>query len=109
VDDDAHERALAARERYAVEFSAAAAGVDLVLSPTLECVAPPRGDDLELRERIIRLTYPFNAVGWPALALPCGPAEGGLPASVSLAARSGQDALVLAAGAAVEAALRDLD
>jgi aspartyl-tRNA(Asn)/glutamyl-tRNA(Gln) amidotransferase subunit A len=106
VDDEAYERALAARARYSAEFTEAAAGVDLVLAPTLECVAPPRMDDLELRERLIRLTYPFNAVGWPALALPCGPAEDGLPASVSLAAPRGQDALVLAAGAAVEAALR---
>jgi Asp-tRNA(Asn)/Glu-tRNA(Gln) amidotransferase A subunit family amidase len=105
VDDDEYERALAARERYVAEFTEAAAGFDLILSPTLECVAPPRLDDLELRERLIRLTYPFNVVGWPALALPCGPAEHGLPASVSLAAPRGQDALVLAAGAAVETAL----
>jgi aspartyl-tRNA(Asn)/glutamyl-tRNA(Gln) amidotransferase subunit A len=105
VDDDEYERALAARELYVADFTEAAAGFDLILSPTLECVAPPRLDDLELRERLIRLTYPFNVVGWPALALPCGPAEHGLPASVSLAAPRGQDALVLAAGAAVETAL----
>jgi aspartyl-tRNA(Asn)/glutamyl-tRNA(Gln) amidotransferase subunit A len=108
VDDEVYERALAARERYVAEFTEAAAGADLVLSPTLECVAPPRADDLELRERVIRLTYPFNAVGWPALALPCGPAEHSLPASVSLAGPRGADALVLAAGTAVEAALRNL-
>jgi aspartyl-tRNA(Asn)/glutamyl-tRNA(Gln) amidotransferase subunit A len=103
VDEEEFERALAARERYVVDFTKAAAGVDLVLSPTLECVAPPKMDDLDLRERLISLTYPFNAAGWPALALPCGPAELGLPASVSLAAPRGQDALVLAAGLAVEA------
>jgi Asp-tRNA(Asn)/Glu-tRNA(Gln) amidotransferase A subunit family amidase len=54
---------------------------------------------------VIRLTYPFNALGWPALALPCGPAEHGLPASVQLVAQSGEDARVLAAGALVERAL----
>jgi aspartyl-tRNA(Asn)/glutamyl-tRNA(Gln) amidotransferase subunit A len=102
VDDEEYEQALAARERYVAEFNEAAEGVDLVLSPTLECVAPPRLDDLELRERLIRLTYPFNAVGWPALALPCGPAELGLPASLSLAAPRGGDALVLGVGAAIE-------
>jgi aspartyl-tRNA(Asn)/glutamyl-tRNA(Gln) amidotransferase subunit A len=107
VDDREYERALAARKRYVAEFNEAAESVDLVLSPTLECVAPPRMDDLELRERLIRLTYPFNAVGWPALALPCGPAELGLPASVSLAAPRGQDAFVLGVGAAVEAAIAD--
>jgi aspartyl-tRNA(Asn)/glutamyl-tRNA(Gln) amidotransferase subunit A len=54
---------------------------------------------------MIRLTYLLDAVGWPALALPCGPAEDGLPASLQLIARPGEDALVLAAGAALEAAL----
>jgi Asp-tRNA(Asn)/Glu-tRNA(Gln) amidotransferase A subunit family amidase len=107
VDDGEYEAALGARARYVADFQEAAAGVDFVLTPTLECVAPPRLDDLELRERIIRLTYPFNAAGWPALALPCGAAELDLPASVSLAAPRGQDALVLAAGAAVEARLRN--
>jgi aspartyl-tRNA(Asn)/glutamyl-tRNA(Gln) amidotransferase subunit A len=106
VTDEQYEQALASRARYADEFTAAVEEVDLVLAPTLECVAPPTGvGDLALRERLIRLTYPFNALGWPALALPCGRAEDGLPASVSLAARRGADALVLAVGAKVEAAL----
>jgi aspartyl-tRNA(Asn)/glutamyl-tRNA(Gln) amidotransferase subunit A len=107
VTDEQYERALAARERYVADFQEAADGVDLVLSPTLECVAPPTGiGDLALRERLIRLTYPFNTAGWPTLALPCGTAEDGLPASVSLAAARGADAFVLAAGAAIEARLR---
>jgi aspartyl-tRNA(Asn)/glutamyl-tRNA(Gln) amidotransferase subunit A len=105
VTDEEYERALEARRRYVEDLEDAAAGVDIVLTPTLECVAPPRMDDLELRERLIRLTYPFNSVGWPALALPCGPAEDGLPASVSLAARRGEDDYVLAVGLALEAAL----
>ena len=42
---------------------------------------------------------PFNALGWPALALPCGPAEDGVPASLQIVGRPGSDALVLAAGA----------
>ena len=107
VDDAEYEHALAARERYTADFTEATEGVDLVLSPTLECVAPPRLDDLDLRERLIKLTYPFNAVGWPALALPCGDAELGLPASVSLSAPRDGDALVLAAGLALEARLQD--
>ena len=50
----------------------------------------------------MRLTFPFNALGWPALALPCGPAEDGLPASVQLVGRPGDDALVLAVGELLE-------
>jgi aspartyl-tRNA(Asn)/glutamyl-tRNA(Gln) amidotransferase subunit A len=48
---------------------------------------------------------PINALGWPALALPCGKAEDGLPASVQLVGRAGDDALVLAAGRLLEAQL----
>jgi aspartyl-tRNA(Asn)/glutamyl-tRNA(Gln) amidotransferase subunit A len=106
ISDDQCERALAARAQYVEDFCAAAEGLDLVLAPTLECVAPPTGiGDLALRERIIRLTYPFNALGWPALAIPCGPAEDGLPASVSLAAPWNEDSYVLDVGLALEAAL----
>jgi aspartyl-tRNA(Asn)/glutamyl-tRNA(Gln) amidotransferase subunit A len=54
---------------------------------------------------MISLTRPFNATGWPALALPCGPAEHGLPASLQVAARPGDDAVVLAVGEALERAL----
>jgi aspartyl-tRNA(Asn)/glutamyl-tRNA(Gln) amidotransferase subunit A len=107
VTDEEYDHALGARERYVADFEEAADGVDLVLSPTLECVAPLTGiGDLALRERLIRLTYPFNATGWPALALPCGPAEHGLPASVSLAAPRGKDGFVLGAGLATEAGLQ---
>jgi aspartyl-tRNA(Asn)/glutamyl-tRNA(Gln) amidotransferase subunit A len=106
VSPEEVERASAARERYIDEFNAALGDYDLVVTPTLECVAPPVGiGDLALRERLIRLTYPHNFVGAPALALPCGPAEEGLPASLSLAGRRGADDYVLGAGLALEASL----
>ena len=80
--------------------------LDLIVTPTVPMVAPPAGvGDLELRGRMLSLTFPWNAVGGPALALPCGPAEDGLPASVQLMGRPGEDALVLAAGRLLEAAL----
>jgi Asp-tRNA(Asn)/Glu-tRNA(Gln) amidotransferase A subunit family amidase len=58
-----------------------------------------------VRERMLQFTYPWNAIGAPALALPCGPAEDGLPASVQLVGRPGHDGLVLAAGRLLEQAL----
>src|SRR5205085_2090833 len=59
---------------------------------------PTQIDEREWRRGGIKLTYPFDCLGWPALALPCGPAEDGLPASVQLAAPQGADGLVLGAG-----------
>ena len=106
VTEAENARALAERDDYRDRLAAAAGGVDLVLTPTLECVAPPApADELALRGRLTRLTYPFNATGWPAAALPCGAAEDGLPASVQLAAPPGEDALVLGAAKALERAL----
>jgi aspartyl-tRNA(Asn)/glutamyl-tRNA(Gln) amidotransferase subunit A len=82
-------------------------GLDLLLTPTLQCVAPPTGvGDLALRERLIANTLPFNTLGWPTLALPCGRAEDGLPASVQLIGRPGADALVLAAGGRLASLIR---
>ncbi len=106
VTDAAYDRAVSARERYRERLQSAAADVDLLLTPTLVCVAPRTGqDELSLRDTLTRLTFPFNATGWPALALPCGDAEDGLPVSVQLAAPPGEDARILAAGAALEQAL----
>jgi len=103
VTDAQHEAALRGRELYRERMADLMEGVDLILAPTLETVAPPTGlGDLALRERMIRLTYPFNAIGAPALALPCGPAEEGLPASVQVVGRPGDDALALAAGELLE-------
>jgi Asp-tRNA(Asn)/Glu-tRNA(Gln) amidotransferase A subunit family amidase len=108
VTDAEYEAALRGRELYRERMAEVMAAVDVVIAPTLEMVAPPTGiGDLKLRERMIRLTYPFNAIGAPALALPCGAAEGGLPASVQVVGRPGDDALVLAAGALLERALAD--
>ena len=104
VGDGEVERAERLRREYREHVEEALDGLDLVLTPTLPIVAPPlhRGagpGDLDVREALIRFTYPFSALGWPALAVPCGTAEDGLPASLQIAGRAGADALVLAAGA----------
>ena len=104
VSDAVYERALAERQAYRERFEEALDGVHLLLTPTLALVAPPVGarEDDALRERMIARTYPINALGRPALALPCGAAEDGLPASVQLVGRAGEDALVLAVGEALQ-------
>jgi aspartyl-tRNA(Asn)/glutamyl-tRNA(Gln) amidotransferase subunit A len=104
---DSEARASAARrEEYRAAADAALGDADLLVTPTMMFVAPPADiEEITARNRFIRFTYPFDALGWPAIALPCGAAEDGLPASVQLAARPGDDALVIAAAAVLESAL----
>jgi Asp-tRNA(Asn)/Glu-tRNA(Gln) amidotransferase A subunit family amidase len=106
VTDEECEKSVAARDQYRIDAFKALEGFDLLVVPTIGTVAPSRSvAERELRPSVLRFTEPFNVLGWPALALPCGPAENGLPASVSLVAPAGEDALVLGAGLALEAAL----
>ncbi len=109
VTDAEAETARRSREEYRERMEDAVAEVDLVVTPTLPVVAPRIGEgapgDIGVREALVSRTFPFNALGWPALALPCGTAEDGLPASVQIVGRAGADALVLAAGLALEAVL----
>ena len=106
LTDDEYEAALEALAGYRERADELLADVDLLVTPTLPCVAVPTPtDEFALRERLICFTSPFNALGRPALALPCGPAEDGLPASIQLVGRPGEDGLVLAAGELLEAAL----
>ena len=109
VGDADAERAARRRDEYREAMDEACATIDLLVTPALPCVAPLVGaggiGDLEVRELLTSRTFPLNALGWPALALPCGPAEEGLPASIQLVGRPGTDALVLAAGRVLEEAL----
>jgi aspartyl-tRNA(Asn)/glutamyl-tRNA(Gln) amidotransferase subunit A len=107
VPDAEATRAGQARAEYRERSLELLDGLDLLITPTLQCVAPPTGiGDLALRERLIANTLPFNTLGWPALALPCGPAEDGLPASIQLVGRPGADGLVLAAGSRLASLIR---
>ena len=106
VSDAEARLAARARDEYRERCAELLEGFDLLLTPTLPCVAPRTGvGDLALRSTLTRNTLPFNALAWPALALPAGTAEDGLPASVQLVGRAGADALVLTAGERLAAAL----
>jgi Asp-tRNA(Asn)/Glu-tRNA(Gln) amidotransferase A subunit family amidase len=104
---DAEARAAAAtREEYRERADEALGAADLLVTPTMMFVPPPADiDEISSRSGFVRFTYPFDVLGWPAIALPCGPAEDGLDASVQLVGRPGSDALVLAAASLLEAAL----
>ena len=107
VTDAEYEHAESQRRRYREQFAAALDDVDVVVAPTLPIPPPLAGvDELDARERMTSLTFPLNAVGAPAIALPCGRTPEDMPVSLQLFAQPGEDALVLAAGALLERALR---
>jgi aspartyl-tRNA(Asn)/glutamyl-tRNA(Gln) amidotransferase subunit A len=96
VSDTVYESALRARAELAERASSAFEGFDLLVAPTLAGPVPTAdAAEEDVYEAMSRYTFPFNALGWPALAI------GG----VQLVGRPGSDALVLGAGLALEAAL----
>ena len=100
ITPEQREQAAATRELYREQALEALGDLDFLIVPTLPFVAPEVGATWNepVRTRMTHFTRAFNDMGWPALALPCGRAEDGLPASLQLVGRPGADALVLAAG-----------
>ena len=84
--------------------------VDLLLSPTAGVPAQPLAPDPEItgRENVNRTPYLLTTVpslaNIPALAIPCGFSEEGLPLSLQIAGRPFDEATVLRAGHAYEQA-----
>jgi amidase len=76
--------------------------VDVIATPTLTVLTPEVHEGAELL--VGRCTIPVNLAGVPALAMPV-PTRGALPASLQLIGPHDAEALLLEAGAAVEAAL----
>jgi Asp-tRNA(Asn)/Glu-tRNA(Gln) amidotransferase A subunit family amidase len=101
VTDGEYERANARREELRDAYAALLERFDLLLTPTVP-IAPPAVDvdELDVREAAISRTFPLNAVGAPALALPHRAAGPG--GSLQVVAAPGRDALVLAAAGLLE-------
>jgi aspartyl-tRNA(Asn)/glutamyl-tRNA(Gln) amidotransferase subunit A len=89
------------------------AGIDCLLCPATPTTAPRIGDAViriggieeDVRIGSTRLVRPFNVLGWPALAMPCGFSDAGLPIGLQLIAAPGQEAIIFRAGAALEDSL----
>jgi len=85
------------------------ASVDLLLAPTTVALPPTleesdetRGDCGALMGRIARNTRIFNYLGLPALNVPCGFSESGLPIGAQLVGKPFAEARVLRAGHAFQ-------
>ncbi len=93
------------RRRVSAAIRAAMAPFDAVLSPTCPVPATPIDDSPPghgaLRHRN---TIPFNLTGLPAISLPCGSTEAGLPIGLQIAGPAFDEAGILAIARAYEVA-----
>ncbi|MEM8562899.1 MAG: amidase [Pseudomonadota bacterium] len=109
-DTDAIIGALRARDYLTAATRELLETVDLLLTPSTAIVAAPIGEEVvsyggveePIMLAMIRCTAPFNATGLPAISLPCGFTDQGLPVGLQLAGRPFDDALVLRAAHAYE-------
>ena len=85
--------------------------LDLIVTPTTPLTALPAGQDFYSHEgepeqpvlnHYARFAAPFNLSGQPALSVPCGFDEGGLPVGLQFVGRPFAESLVLQAGKAYE-------
>lgn len=79
---------------------------DILLTPTTPVSAPPiEGPDaVEQASLLTRFTAPFNLTGLPALSLPCGFTQTGLPIGLQIVSRPWAEATVLRAARSYEKA-----
>jgi aspartyl-tRNA(Asn)/glutamyl-tRNA(Gln) amidotransferase subunit A len=95
-------RARDARATFERTVTALFADVDVLAMPTVPVVAPRIDGPLD-GGRILRNTWPFNAARGPALSVPCGVDDAGLPVGLQLVGAPLAEGVVLRAAAAVEA------
>jgi aspartyl-tRNA(Asn)/glutamyl-tRNA(Gln) amidotransferase subunit A len=96
-------RALDARAPIVAEFDAALAGVDAIVAPPAPIAAPRigesvvkiRGEEETVRSALVRVSRPANFTRHPAISIPCGFTEEGLPIGMQLIARHWDEARLL--------------
>lgn len=98
------------RRRLRRQFAALWDEVDCVFTPSTPAPAPRigqttvrlGGEDEDVRLAATRFARGFNALGLPALSIPCGLTAEGLPIGLQIVGAAFQEAAVLRAAAALE-------
>jgi aspartyl-tRNA(Asn)/glutamyl-tRNA(Gln) amidotransferase subunit A len=104
--------ALGEVDRLKAKFARLFERYDLLLSPTTAVPAFPTGRppatiagrDVDSFWGYLPFTFPINMIGHPAASIPCGFSSDGLPISLHIVGRRGDEATVIAASAAFEEA-----
>lgn len=107
-----YSRALSTLDRVSAQIADVFEQHDLLLTPTTPVAAFPLGQrpvriagrDVDPLWSFNPFCFVFNITGHPAASLPCGPSPEGLPIGAHLVGRMGDEAMVLRASAAYEAA-----
>ena len=105
--DDYYGRAQAHRQRICSELSAAFEKYALMIMPTALSEAPKLLEDRSLSRVYSEdiCTLPASLCGMPAISLPCGISESGLPVGIQLVANRQTDGLLISAASAVSEVL----
>jgi aspartyl-tRNA(Asn)/glutamyl-tRNA(Gln) amidotransferase subunit A len=77
---------------------------DVILLPSTPITAPPieGGDAVQHARKLTRFTAPFNLTGLPAISVPCGFDQTGMPIGLQLVCGAWQEARLLQAARAYE-------
>ncbi len=111
---------LKARQRqleFQQEWLDLSRGFEVLVTPSGPAVAPPHGVStveiqgslIPFREALSRFTRPFNFLGWPALSLPNGINDEGLPTGLQIAGPPDSERRLLLLGHHLEQALGIVD
>jgi len=104
--------ALGSVDALKAQFAGAFERYDIILTPTVAVPAFPHGQppatiggrEVNWFWGYLPHTYPINMIGHPAASIPCGFSSEGLPLGLHIIGRRGDEATVISASAAFEAA-----
>jgi aspartyl-tRNA(Asn)/glutamyl-tRNA(Gln) amidotransferase subunit A len=95
-------RLMAQRQRLRHEVDGLLSDFDALVLPTMPLPAIPLGEVDQSQAPMSRLTRPINLLDLCAVAVPCGFSRAGLPISLQIVGRGGEEARILRIGWAFE-------